>query len=322
MNGHTKASWSKCKKCKKRFFICQAGSHGPKGARGWKICSKPCSCGRKYYPDTAKAATDLEPAQYGSAHPAQTGAKGYNPIYYPSEANYTGEDAYVDETYGEDGYLPEGEASTTGQEATYDYQQYAEEQPALDDAYEDGAYVDAAYGGGEAAATGQDTAHDDQQNVEEHLGIYGGYEDNDYVGDIEREGSQSSEDPLSGPATEGKSRGKGKAQAGKHVRQGSQDTPDQLALDMAGLNLQRVSLYVEPDIKDGTVRFTHNGRKLKYKIEDWVKEETGEGDYHYIVTEHGEFWTYALTSKGKGKGNGKGGKRREVSAKGGRIYMD
>lgn len=67
MDGHTKASRSKCKKCKKRIFVCQAGQHDEGG--GWRICYIPCECGQRYYPSTAAAARPLEPTEYASTHP-------------------------------------------------------------------------------------------------------------------------------------------------------------------------------------------------------------------------------------------------------------
>ncbi|KJZ70799.1 hypothetical protein HIM_09812 [Hirsutella minnesotensis 3608] len=67
MNGHTKASHAKCKKCKKRILICQAGIHAT-GA-GWKICYLPCNCGPRYYPSKAREARPLTPAEYAATHP-------------------------------------------------------------------------------------------------------------------------------------------------------------------------------------------------------------------------------------------------------------
>ncbi|KAI1249782.1 hypothetical protein MGN70_009396 [Eutypa lata] len=67
LDGHTKASHSKCKQCKKRIFVCQAGQHQEGG--GWRICHVPCGCGRRYYPSTAAAARPLEPSEYASSHP-------------------------------------------------------------------------------------------------------------------------------------------------------------------------------------------------------------------------------------------------------------
>ncbi|KPM38407.1 hypothetical protein AK830_g8148 [Neonectria ditissima] len=67
MNEHTKASLSKCKRCKKHIYVCQVGIHATGG--GWKICHVPCGCGQKHYPSTAKPARPLEPADYASTHP-------------------------------------------------------------------------------------------------------------------------------------------------------------------------------------------------------------------------------------------------------------
>lgn len=67
MDGHTKASHSKCKRCKKRIYVCQAGQHDEGG--GWRICYVPCGCGQKNYPSTARAARPLEPTEYASTHP-------------------------------------------------------------------------------------------------------------------------------------------------------------------------------------------------------------------------------------------------------------
>ncbi|KAF4485714.1 hypothetical protein FAGAP_11437 [Fusarium agapanthi] len=66
LNEHTKASRSQCKKCKKRFYICQAPLHE---TAGWRICDIPCGCGSKYYPTTAKEARPLKPTEYASTHP-------------------------------------------------------------------------------------------------------------------------------------------------------------------------------------------------------------------------------------------------------------
>ncbi|KAI1294373.1 hypothetical protein F5Y03DRAFT_316394 [Xylaria venustula] len=68
-NEHARASESKCGKCKKKFEICQAQVHGGV-VGGWKICFQPCACGKKYFPDKAKAAQLLLPHEYLSDHPA------------------------------------------------------------------------------------------------------------------------------------------------------------------------------------------------------------------------------------------------------------
>lgn len=75
LDQHTKAKSSKCKKCRKRFLICQCGLHGHErddrvNSAGWRICYRPCSCGKQYYPDTASAATELEPWEYILDHEA------------------------------------------------------------------------------------------------------------------------------------------------------------------------------------------------------------------------------------------------------------
>lgn len=67
MNEHTRASDSKCKKCKKRFYVCQATIHA--NSAGWRVCWVPCGCGQKYYPSTAKAARPLNSSEYASTHP-------------------------------------------------------------------------------------------------------------------------------------------------------------------------------------------------------------------------------------------------------------
>ncbi|KAF5017568.1 hypothetical protein F66182_10491 [Fusarium sp. NRRL 66182] len=64
---HTKASLSKCKKCKKRILVCQASQHAE--GSGWRLCDVPCGCGPKYYPSTAKTAEPLETTEYASSHP-------------------------------------------------------------------------------------------------------------------------------------------------------------------------------------------------------------------------------------------------------------
>jgi len=71
-NEHAHQRDSKCKKCKKGFEICQAGIHIR--SHGWKLCFIPCRCGKKYYPDKARAAVSLEPHEYVPGHP------GYRPL--------------------------------------------------------------------------------------------------------------------------------------------------------------------------------------------------------------------------------------------------
>jgi len=64
LDGHAHARDSKCKKCKKIFDICQVLTH-----RGWRICFIPCSCGKEYYPDKARAAVPLASHEYDPSHP-------------------------------------------------------------------------------------------------------------------------------------------------------------------------------------------------------------------------------------------------------------
>lgn len=65
LDGHRAAKRSKCRQCKERILICQAGGHtsGP----GWKICHVPCQCGPEYYP--TEEARPLTQADYASTHP-------------------------------------------------------------------------------------------------------------------------------------------------------------------------------------------------------------------------------------------------------------
>ena len=78
LNEHAHERDSKCKKCKKLFEICQAHIHGSEG--GWRLCYVPCSCGKKYYPDKARAAVALAPHEYKADHP------GYRPL--PPDEEY------------------------------------------------------------------------------------------------------------------------------------------------------------------------------------------------------------------------------------------
>ncbi|KAE9373833.1 hypothetical protein N431DRAFT_466094 [Stipitochalara longipes BDJ] len=64
LDGHAHKRDSKCKKCKKLFDICQVTTH-----RGWRICFIPCSCGKEYYPDKARAAVPLASHEYDPSHP-------------------------------------------------------------------------------------------------------------------------------------------------------------------------------------------------------------------------------------------------------------
>ncbi|KAH9204585.1 hypothetical protein DL95DRAFT_418146 [Leptodontidium sp. 2 PMI_412] len=72
MNEHARVRESKCKKCKKAFEICKAHIYGSDG--GWRICFIPCSCGKEYYPDKAKAAVPLAPHEYKREH------QGFRPL--------------------------------------------------------------------------------------------------------------------------------------------------------------------------------------------------------------------------------------------------
>ncbi|KAH7201225.1 hypothetical protein DER44DRAFT_438403 [Fusarium oxysporum] len=66
MNEHANKKSSQCKKCKKRFYICQINHMS---GFGRKICNIPCGCGPKHYPDKAKSAQPLERVDYGPRHP-------------------------------------------------------------------------------------------------------------------------------------------------------------------------------------------------------------------------------------------------------------
>ncbi|KAB5572224.1 hypothetical protein GE09DRAFT_1216810 [Coniochaeta sp. 2T2.1] len=114
MSGHTAAKYSKCGRCGQRVVVCQAGSHGcmhPEvDASGWRICYVPCYCGNDYYPDTAKAATPLQPWEYKSDHPA----------YRPVEDCFDVEDGSIELSHvmnEEDGpydhYQEPGESSSS-----------------------------------------------------------------------------------------------------------------------------------------------------------------------------------------------------------------
>lgn len=67
MNEHTKATLSKCTKCKKRMHVCQSGVHAR--GDGWRLCDVACGCGSRYYPSVAKQARPLAPSEYASTHP-------------------------------------------------------------------------------------------------------------------------------------------------------------------------------------------------------------------------------------------------------------
>jgi predicted RNA-binding Zn-ribbon protein involved in translation (DUF1610 family) len=115
MSGHTAAKHSKCGKCGKRVVVCQTGSHGlvhmeGVDATGWRICYVPCYCGEDYYPDTARAAIQLQPWEYKSDHTA----------YRPVEDFLDGEDdsveisGVIDEEEGAYDYYQEpGESSSS-----------------------------------------------------------------------------------------------------------------------------------------------------------------------------------------------------------------
>lgn len=79
MNEHTKASRSKCKKCKKRFIVCQAPLHE---SAGWRICDIPCGCGSKHYPSSAKEARPLKPTEYATSHPQYESPSGSMDLSY------------------------------------------------------------------------------------------------------------------------------------------------------------------------------------------------------------------------------------------------
>jgi hypothetical protein len=90
LNEHARERDSKCKKCKKIFEICQTGLHGIEKSGAWKLCFIPCSCGKDYWPDLAKAAKPLEPHEYKIGHP------GYRPLLYPEDED--GDDATHDDS--------------------------------------------------------------------------------------------------------------------------------------------------------------------------------------------------------------------------------
>ncbi|KJZ68299.1 hypothetical protein HIM_12307 [Hirsutella minnesotensis 3608] len=64
MSVHAGEWESKCRNCEQRFIICQ--ERHAKGS-GWRICHMPCGCGKKYYPDKAKAAKPLKSGEYAQA---------------------------------------------------------------------------------------------------------------------------------------------------------------------------------------------------------------------------------------------------------------
>lgn len=101
LSAHTKERHAKCKKCKKRILICQAGVHAT-GA-GWKICHLPCSCGEGYYPSNAKAARLLQPTEYAETHPDYefpSYADDYNTSHEPiAEPVYSAVSTYTEPVY-------------------------------------------------------------------------------------------------------------------------------------------------------------------------------------------------------------------------------
>ncbi|GKU13941.1 unnamed protein product, partial [Fusarium langsethiae] len=117
MNVHTRASSSKCTKCKKRFHVCQALVHNE--GKGWRLCDVPCGCGSKYYPSTAKQARPLAPTEYASSHPQYESPPEDEDRTFVSHSSpkasstLTGNPTYVDVTnnghylqfYGHDGEL-------------------------------------------------------------------------------------------------------------------------------------------------------------------------------------------------------------------------
>ncbi|RDL41154.1 uncharacterized protein BP5553_01133 [Venustampulla echinocandica] len=69
-NEHVKHKFSKCKKCRKIFEICQSTVHGygPQTG-GYRICKKPCFCGKEFYPEGYKDAVELRPHEHQQSHP-------------------------------------------------------------------------------------------------------------------------------------------------------------------------------------------------------------------------------------------------------------
>lgn len=116
LSGHTAAKYSRCRKCGQRIVVCQAGSHGlvhmdMVDATGWRICYVPCYCGKDYYPDTARAAIQLQPWEYKSDHPA------YRPVedFYDAEDDSVELSGAMDEGEGAyDRYQEPGESSSSG----------------------------------------------------------------------------------------------------------------------------------------------------------------------------------------------------------------
>ncbi len=73
LNEHTAPRYSKCKKCKAVFTICQVGSHGAFSedgdSEGRRICYVPCYCGVDYYPSSAREVRRLQSHEYHPDHP-------------------------------------------------------------------------------------------------------------------------------------------------------------------------------------------------------------------------------------------------------------
>ncbi|KAK5632461.1 hypothetical protein RRF57_008175 [Xylaria bambusicola] len=272
MNEHAASKESKCKKCKQCFDICQCGYHGIEGEDpgGWRICYIPCNCGKKYYPDKAKAARDLQPHEYRPEH------DGYRPLttdnanslidyIIPNDtvADITAFSAVDDTThsmenafsYGESGYAMLARYSSGSSEDPLAYTDTAVQMPVI--------------------------------SRTQRGGMHSRYD------------SQSSEDPLTMNENQ-RVPPLGEMFARMDIG-GSTSAPDP-----DGEQSGAEAIYVETKFKHETIRFEGcEGQKFKTQRSEWREFHSDEGPYFKYIRDGQTYgtWDFASTSQDQASGS-------------------
>lgn len=325
LNEHTAPRYSKCKKCKAAFTVCQVGSHGAFSedgdSEGRRICHVPCYCGVDYYPSSAREVRRLQSHEYPPDHP------GYWPRGGDQEDSSTAD--YADFSTVSSGAIhhstptptmpaipeavspvPTAAATTAGEYTTTGGVALTPE-TSTTPAYTMSTTV--------SYATPSYTAYTIASYTTTASAIAapyttGAYTASTYITPARAPGhaqqlSEEPEDPLAAiDRAAGTTGGSTRQTQARHVRFGSHGSDDPLGMDepqqMSALadafaqvdiggsaaQQQQPAAEAEPllvgtHVKKDTVRFEHAGRKFKTRPDQWLQLSTAEGAVYLQFTD-------------------------------------
>lgn len=269
LNEHTAPRYSKCKKCKTPYTICQVGSHGIFSAdgesQGRRICFVPCYCGVQYYPSSARGVRQLQSHEYHPDHPGYWPRDDYQE--YSSTADYA-------------------DASTANYMAV-SCTPTATASPYTTETYTTSTFITSGPSRGHARQLSEES-EDPLAAIGSTAGTAGASTQPTQARHM-RFGSRGSDDPLS-----------------MGEPQQISDLADAFAqVDIGGpasQQHQQPAAEAEPilvgtHVKKDTVRFEHAGRKFKTRPDEWMQLSTAEGDVYLQFADPSSgqlYWTWAF----------------------------